>query len=183
MDKNLKFFNGKNLKNNLALEANSFYFDNQDYNLSITSNEAEINNLTAMNAMTKSEINDAYNKNLILKPLNFDSLYFNTDNILSLPEGITNLKAFSIRVAFWNSIKTLVLPSTLTIIKSSGIINLTKLQTLDCSKLLHIPTAQSSQFIDNCGDSFKIIVPAGQLADWKAATNWSVYADRMEEAE
>lgn len=182
MSKDLKFFEGNKINNDLVLQPNSFYYESQSFGLNVISNNGkEINNLTSMFSMTDEKVDEIHNKINYGKKLVNE--LFQSDGIIILPEQLTQLRQGAIVSDDVTKIRKIILPSTLKLMWNYCIYRHVKLEMLDCSKLAQIPTVQSSQFICSCGDSFKIIVPAGQLTDWKAATNWSVYADRMEEAE
>lgn len=54
------------------------------------------------------------------------------------------------------------------------------LKRIDCSKYTSIPTLQSADIF--YGDTFKYLqikVPANLIDEWKNATNWSTYADKI----
>ena len=107
---------------------------------------------------------------------------------LVMPEGYTNIFGYWIYDCYKNTTVgnynptglTVVLPSTLTEIQTSGRIHFNN----NCPgtiimKATTPPNLADSSSIQNCA---KIVVPAGSLNAYKTATNWKSFANIMEEA-
>ena len=72
-----------------------------------------------------------------------------------------------------------VIPSSVTTIRNSVFIKCTSLKTLTAQRPTP-PTLGTGNFTNTALS--KIIVPVGSLSKYQSATNWSAYADIMEEA-
>lgn len=55
----------------------------------------------------------------------------------------------------------------------------TNLTEIDFSTHTTVPTLNSTTAFDNTSANLAIKVPSTLLDEWKAATNWSTYADKI----
>ena len=97
-------------------------------------------------------------------------------NGLSMPNGITatGFSSFS----NCNTLKKLIFPSTITSLTSSSFSNTNSTTVLyDFSKHTSVPTLSSTNVFTGIKPICKILVPLSLEATWKAATNWSTYAN------
>lgn len=120
---------------------------------------------------------------------------------ITLPESITDIGGY----AFYGArLSSIVIPNKITQLLNYTFQNCTELIKViignsvtsigdfvfyQCSKLSSVkmlpttpPTLSSSAFSNTAAD-LQIIVPKGTLDAYKAATNWSAYADKMVEAD
>ena len=131
-------------------------------------------------------------KNTTIQP---NCFYYVKDNyglniFLDPKEGVTSLKMYLNDSFFYfinntyDDIKRIVLPSTLTNIPSNCF-GRTYNKIFDFSKCKNkIPTLQENSFSSfSETNAAVILVPKGQLDNWKNATNWSLYANYMQEGE
>ena len=93
-----------------------------------------------------------------------------------LPEGIVNIEANGFFQC--NNLKTLILPSTLRGVAGSAFRYINNLELLKINAV-NPPVIQSSTFSQSTIQ--RIVVPIGSLEAYKGATNWSGFADIMEE--
>lgn len=112
-------------------------------------------------------------------------------DVIEIPEGITGVEVNGCPITFVNlnsfsfDVKggTVILPSTLTSLYSTQAViyrGCMKLSTLKIKATT--PPVLSYSANDTSYKPSKIIVPIGTLEAYQTATNWSVYADVMEEA-
>lgn len=98
---------------------------------------------------------------------------------ITIPDSVTDIK----ENAFGNcwALETVVMGNSLTNIGSRAFVGCIKLSSV---KMLPMtpPTLGSNAFYDASVD-LKIIVPKGTLNAYKSAANWSVYADKIVEAD
>lgn len=106
---------------------------------------------------------------------------------LSLPESLQTLERNSLYDIF--SLYELVLPSTVTQIKATAIyfswsspLNPPSLRKLYLKSVVP-PILEASDAISGLPDNAIIYVPKGTLEAYQTATNWSTYADQMQEWE
>ena len=100
---------------------------------------------------------------------------------IEIPQGITliNSKTFY----FCKALEKITLPQSLTVISSNAFYSLGSDTTDGCTLTMlptTPPTIQANSFNDARFN--KIIVPQGSLTAYQTATNWSAYAQYMEEA-
>jgi hypothetical protein len=77
------------------------------------------------------------------------------------------------------SLESVVIPASMTTIRSDAFYRAYSLRFLDFTKHTAVPSlASTSAFSSVCGDCI-YLVPAALADEWKAATNWSTYADRI----
>ena len=96
---------------------------------------------------------------------------------VTIPGSVTSInnRAFS----YCSSLTSVIIPNSVTSIKGSAFYNcfsLTRVTILATTP----PTIDSSTFMSSFSGT--IIVPKGTGATYKAATNWSVFADHIQEA-
>lgn len=101
------------------------------------------------------------------------------DNLTSIdiPDSLTTIEASAFGDA--NGFITITLPQNVTTIGNYAFQNMSNLETVKI-KATTPPTAGSSIFV-NSSKLRKIYVPAGTLSTYQTATNWTAYADKMEE--
>lgn len=74
---------------------------------------------------------------------------------------------------------SITIPNSVTSVGNSAFYNCTGLTEIDFSTHTTIPTLYSTTAFDNTSASLVIKVPSALLDEWKAATNWSTYADKI----
>ena len=186
----LKFFKGNNEQSlkNTTIQPNCFYYVKDNYGLNIFLDPKDKYNLTSFEKYPIEEIKKSYSeKNYFLQQFNE---YFVDPTSIIVPEGVTSLKMYLNDSFFYfvnntyDDIKRIVLPSTLTNIPSNCF-RRTYNKIFDFSKCKNkIPTLQENSFSSfSETNAAVILVPKGQLDNWKNATNWSLYANYMQEGE
>lgn len=96
---------------------------------------------------------------------------------INIPEGVTAIMPNS---AFYmcTSLVSVTLPSTLTRLGGSDFESCESLKTVYC-KAINPPTGVDSCSFAPCSDELKIYVPTDSVDEYKAASGWSNYADRI----
>lgn len=97
---------------------------------------------------------------------------------IEFPESIDTIPASICNTCY--SLQKVILPASVTAIQSSAF------STCPSLKEVHIkattpPTMASNNVFSGAHANLVIYVPAGTLADYQAATNWSTYASKMQE--
>lgn len=77
-----------------------------------------------------------------------------------------------------DTLRELIFPKGITTIQSSAFSG-SGIGKFDFSALEAVPTLENGNAFNNIYSKFKIIVPDALYDAWKAATNWSVYADSI----
>ena len=122
----------------------------------------------------------------VVLPKNYNgvmtSLFRYCSSLISFnfPEGITKIAA-SMFEGCW-SLSYFKIPSTVTEIKESAFAGEECPRTYDFSELPVIPTLANTNAFNYMSATSKIIVPDALYDEWKAATNWSTYANYIYKA-
>jgi hypothetical protein len=95
--------------------------------------------------------------------------------ITSLPEGLTTV--YGSTFSNCTSLTRMRLPTGITSITYGAFYSCTNLATVTC--LRTTPPTLGTGVFDNTNADLRIEVPAESVAAYKAATNWSAYADRI----
>jgi len=96
---------------------------------------------------------------------------------LVIPEGVTTMADYACYYYCQNLI-TAVLPSTLTSLGNYSFYYCSKLVSLTCNAVTPPALGGTSAF-SSVASTFKIYVPAGSLAAYKAAANWLSYSAKI----
>lgn len=94
---------------------------------------------------------------------------------ISLPYGVTMLGTLAFHECW--SLKHIAIPSGVLSIGDSTFKNCYSLHVVDFSNHTAIPTLETTSAFGNNPTIMQIRVPAALAGEWKAATNWSTYAD------
>lgn len=96
---------------------------------------------------------------------------------LQIPAGVTAIGG----AAFFacRRLVSLTLPAGLTTIGASAFANCEAMQYYDFSACTAVPTLDNANAFTGIPSDCEIRVPASLVDDWKAATNWATYADRI----
>ena len=94
-----------------------------------------------------------------------------------IPDSVTSIGGY----AFYSctGLTSVTIPDSVTSIGESAFIYCTGLTEIDFSACTNIPILGSSNAFSNTSSSLVIKVPSALLDEWKAATNWATYADKM----
>lgn len=96
---------------------------------------------------------------------------------ITMPDSVT-----SIGIAVFSGctgLTSITIPNSVTSIDSYAFENCTNLTEIDFSTHNAVPTLADTSAFYNTSASLVIKVPSALLDEWKAATNWSTYADKI----
>lgn len=96
---------------------------------------------------------------------------------ITIPDGVTEI-SYSM---FYNctNLTSVTIGNGATHIANYVFLNCSKLAIVDFSNHTAVPTLASTEAFSNTPSSLVIKVPAALLDEWKAATNWATFADRI----
>ena len=94
-----------------------------------------------------------------------------------IPNSVTNIGDWAFRSCSY--LTSITIPDSVTSIGEGAFSYCTGLTEVDFSTCTDIPTLESSNVFDNTPDNLVIKVPSALVDEWKAATNWSTYADKI----
>ncbi len=96
---------------------------------------------------------------------------------ITIPDGVTEI-SYSM---FYNctSLTSVTIGNGVTRIAGSAFLNCTKLAIVDFSNHTTVPTLTNTNAFDKTSSSLVIKVPAALLDEWKTATNWATFADKI----
>ena len=95
---------------------------------------------------------------------------------IEIPNSVTTIEA----AAFQNCpIASVFIPASLKKLKSAAFYNCKSLKRVDFSNHTSIPSLESANAFQNTHADLQIKVPESLIDEWKAATNWVNYADKI----
>ena len=96
---------------------------------------------------------------------------------ITIPHSVTSIGEF----AFYNctGLTSITIGNGVTSIGNSMFRGCTNLTEIDFSTHNAVPTLADTSAFDDTSASLVIKVPSALLDEWKAATNWSIYADKI----
>ena len=92
-----------------------------------------------------------------------------------LPDGLTSIKSYAF--LHCSALTSITLPASLTSIGYRAFRNCRSLKTVTC--LAATPPGLGTDAFDNCDANLQIRVPSASVNAYKAAKNWSAYADKI----
>ena len=96
---------------------------------------------------------------------------------MTLGTGITSITDY---MFYQNvSLSSISIPSSVTSIGTYAFFNCHGLRLMDFSSATSVPTLSNTNALNGTSNDMKILVPANLYNTWKAATNWSTYANRI----
>ena len=145
-----------------------------------------INFLTDVAAAIKAKKGD----DTPIPAANFDTEYTNLCNELigiiersltsiTIPNSVTGIRDYAF--AYCTSLTSVTIPNSVTSIGNSAFEGCTGLTEIDFSTHTTVPTLTSTTAFSNTSSSLVIKVPSALVDEWKAATNWATYADKIVE--
>jgi hypothetical protein len=96
---------------------------------------------------------------------------------VSIPSTVTELKDSCF--AYCAALNKIKIPKSVTSISSYVFRNCNSLKEVDMTEYDYIPTLANYNAFSGTSSALKILVPANLAEEWKAATNWSSYANNI----
>ena len=94
-----------------------------------------------------------------------------------IPDGVTSIGSGAF--AFCTSLTSITIPDSVTSIDDGAFEDCTNLTEIDFSTHTTVPTLIATTVFNNTSARLVIKVPSALVDEWKAATNWSTYADKI----
>ena len=96
---------------------------------------------------------------------------------ITIPNSVTSIGDY----AFYGctGLTSITIPNIVTSIDSYAFGDCTNLTEIDFSTHNAVPTLADTSAFDNTSASLVIKVPSALVDEWKAATNWATYADKI----
>ena len=96
---------------------------------------------------------------------------------IAIPNGVTSISYSS----FYNcySLASIAIPNGVTSIGNSAFYNCYGMRYYDFSAYTSVPALSNTNVFRNIPSDCQMLIPAALVDAWKAATNWSTYADHI----
>lgn len=96
---------------------------------------------------------------------------------VAIPDGVTVIQSNAFNGC--TGLSSLTIPSSVTSIAASAFYNCTGIKFYDFTRHTAVPTLANANAFSGIAADCEIRVPASLVDTWKAATNWSTYADQI----
>lgn len=96
---------------------------------------------------------------------------------ITIPNSVTNIEDSAFMGC--TRLRSITIPAGVTYIGMYAFYGCTGLTEIDFSTHTTVPTISSMDVFSNTSANLVIKVPSTLLDEWKAATNWSTYADKI----
>ena len=96
---------------------------------------------------------------------------------ITIPDGVTSISDYAFYYCY--SLASITIPDGVTSISSSAFQNCYGVAFYDFSNHTSVPTLSNTNAFTGIPEDCQIRVPASLVDTWKAATNWSTYADHI----
>ena len=100
---------------------------------------------------------------------------FTLEKVIMLTDSITTIPGYAFYQCY--CLRSLKIPKTVTTIGANAFYYCYSLLEYDFSQHTSVPTLSNTNAFTRINSACKIKVPNSLLSQWKAATNWSTYAD------
>ena len=96
---------------------------------------------------------------------------------VTIPNSVTNIG--NSVFYYCTGLTSIIIPNTVTSIGNHMFYNCTSMQYYDFTSHTSVPTLQNVNAFTGIPSACKIRVPMALVGEWKAATNWSTYANQI----
>ena len=96
---------------------------------------------------------------------------------ITIPDSVTSMGSSTFQNCY--SLASITIPDGMTSIGSSAFYNCYGVRRYDFTRHSAVPTLSNTYAFNNIAEDCEIRVPAALAEEWKAATNWSTYADKI----
>jgi len=155
------------------IESGAFYRDYGLERVKLSNSLSSITNQMFDNCYSLKEINIP-NSVTSIGQMAFQYCYGLTNVVI--PENVTTLGKTVFGYCY--ALNSVVINGDITSIGSQAFCNCQCLTKVDLTNCTTVPTLGSTAF-NGCNSGLRILVPASLEAEWKAADNWSSYANKI----
>ena len=96
---------------------------------------------------------------------------------IEIGDSVTSIGGYAF--AYCSSLTSIVIPDSVTSIGEAAFAYCSNLKQVDLSNSATIPSLRDMRIFNDTHSTLQIKVPANLIDQWKAATNWSEYADKI----
>ena len=96
---------------------------------------------------------------------------------ITIPDGVTSIEQFAFNTCY--SLASITIPDSVTSIESNAFGYCYSVAFYDFTACTAVPTLSNTNAFSKIAADCQIRVPASLVDAWKAATNWSTYADHI----
>ena len=108
-----------------------------------------------------------------------DKAFYSCYNLRRIVVGCGVSEVADSAFAFDYSLLSIVFKGNISWIKSGAFQYCKALKQISFTKCKQIPTLASANALDGTSSDLEILVPAALAEEWKAATNWTRYANNI----
>lgn len=136
------------------------------------SSGADTRNRVYQNAIQKVEIGGSVTS---IGGFAFNSFY--SLSSITIPDGVTSIDNYTFYYCY--SLSSITIPNSVTLIGNNAFQNCYGVRYYDFTRHTAVPTLSGTNAFNGIAADCEIRVPAALVDAWKAATNWSTYADHI----
>ena len=96
---------------------------------------------------------------------------------ITIPTSVTNIAGYAFSYCY--SLASLTIPASVTSIGENAFQSCSSVAYYDFTALSSVPALSNTNAFTGIAADCKIRVPAALVDEWKAATNWATYANKI----
>ena len=96
---------------------------------------------------------------------------------ITIPDSVTSIDGYTFQSCY--TLSSITIPDSVTSIGGSAFQSCYGVRYYDFTRHTAVPTLSNTNAFNNISDDCEIRVPAALADEWKAATNWATYANKI----